>query len=397
MPVTISYSDNLAFPFPATFICARTGMEPAAAAAACNAPGPPQFNYSDVCSVPANPNSNVTSFSCTVTDSPPLPDGPVTVCAVSADAAIPDNPASANQAQTSDKANLSAAQCGYVRLDRTPPSASFTTPAAALVGQLVTANGSVTDGGSGAGDTVSWTWGDNTSASSGIAPTHTYTQAGTYTVTMSTSDKVGNSAQATQTITVSAPPPPASGTPGAGTSTGSTGTVTTAPSASQIAQQVGVAGGAGATQKASAGALDVLTARKLKITKRLKALPLALTADSAGRATFALVRAGRIVARAGVNITRPGSIGFRLKLPKTPRAGRYSLKISFTPTGASRASVKTIKLTFVGPAKKAGRAAAVTGADQAAVTGAGAARVPDGSIPVSLQRAAASGRGISVR
>ena len=261
----------------------------------------------------------------------------------------------------------------------------------------MTANGSVTDGGSGAGDTVSWTWGDNTSASSGIAPTHTYTQAGTYTVTMSTSDKVGNSAQATQTITVSAPPPPASGTPGAGTSTGSTGTVTTAPSASQIAQQVGVAGGAGATQKASAGALDVLTARKLKITKRLKALPLALTADSAGRATFALVRAGRIVARAGVNITRPGSIGFRLKLPKTPRAGRYSLKISFTPTGASRASVKTIKLTFVGPAKKAGRAAAVTGADQAAVTGAGAARVPDGSIPVSLQRAAASGRGISVR
>ena len=51
-------------------------MEPAAAAAACNAAGPPQYNYSSDCSVPANPNSNVTSFSCSVTDSPPVPDGP---------------------------------------------------------------------------------------------------------------------------------------------------------------------------------------------------------------------------------------------------------------------------------------------------------------------------------
>src|SRR5437764_173423 len=77
IPVTIGYSDNLAFPFPATFICARTGLDPVAAAADCNAPGPVKFNYSSDCSVPANPSSNVTSFSCSVTDSPPVPDGPV--------------------------------------------------------------------------------------------------------------------------------------------------------------------------------------------------------------------------------------------------------------------------------------------------------------------------------
>ena len=201
VPVTIGYSDNLAFPFPATFICARTNTEPAAAAASCNAAGPPQYNYSSVCSVPANPNSNVTSFSCTVTDSPPLPDGPVTVCAISADAAIPDNPAGPDQAQTSDKANLSVSQCGYVRVDRTAPAVSFTAPTTANVGDLINVNGTVTDGGSGASGAVSWTWGDNTAPGSGIATTHTYTQAGTYTITMSSSDKVGNANQVTQTIT----------------------------------------------------------------------------------------------------------------------------------------------------------------------------------------------------
>ncbi len=405
VPVTISYSDNLAFPFPATFICARTNMDPAAAAAACNAAGPPQYNFSDVCSVPANPNSNVTSFSCSILDSPTLPDGPVTLCAISADASIPDNPASSNQAQTSDKANLSLSQCGYVRVDRTAPGVSFTAPATANVGDLINVGGTVTDAGSGASGNVAWTWGDNTAPGAGIATTHTYTQAGTYTITMSSGDKVGNASQATQTITVTTPPPTGGGTPGGGTpgpgggtATGGGGTVTPPPTASQIAQQVGVSGGAGATQTTSAGALDVLTARKLKLTRKLKALPLALTAETAGRATFALVRSGRIAARAGLNITKPGSLGFRLKLPKSLKAGRYSLKISFTPAGATRASVKTIPITLVKPAKKkAKRAAARSRGSAAHVTGAGAARIPDGTVPTGLRRDAASSRGISVR
>jgi PKD repeat protein len=396
IPVTISYSDNLAFPFPANFICARSNMDPAAAAAACNAAGPPQYNFSDFCSVPANPGSNVTSFSCSVTDSPPVPDGPVTLCAIAADGAIPDNPASSNQNQTADKANLSAAQCGYVIVDRTAPGVSFTAPAAVHVGDLVNVNGTVTDAGSGASPTVAWAWGDNTPNGSGLSTTHTYTQAGTYTITMATGDNVGNPGQATQTITVSPPPPPGGGAPGGGTASGS-GTVTPPPTASEIAKQAGVTGGAGATQTTSAGALDVLTAKKLKLSKRLKALPLALTADSAGRATFALIRSGRIAARAALKITKPGSLGFRLKLPKKLKAGRYSLKISFKPTGASKASVKTIKVTFIKATKKKAKSATAARAarDSAAkVAGAGPARIPDGTLPAALRRASG---GISVR
>jgi PKD repeat protein len=398
IPVTISYSDNLAFPFPANFICSRSNMDPAAAAAACNAGGPtPQYNFSDVCSVPANPSSNVTSFSCSITDSPPVPDGPVTLCAISADGAIPDNPASSNQNQTADKANLSAAQCGYVIVDRTAPGVSFTAPATVHVGDLVNVSGTVTDAGSGASPTVAWTWGDNTANGSGMATTHTFTQAGTYTITMATGDNAGNAGQATQTITVSPPPPPGAGAPGGGTSTGGGGTVTPPPTANQIAQQSGVPGGAGATQTTSAGGLDVLTAKKLKLSKRLKALPLALTAESAGRATFALVRAGRIVAKAGLNVTKPGSLGFRLKLPKKLKAGRYRLKISFTPAGAAKASVKTISVTFIKAAKKKKKAAtARAGGSAAKVTGAGPARIPDGTVPEALRRAAGRG-GVSVR
>ena len=85
--------------------------------------------------------------------------------------------------------------------------------------------------------------------------------------------------------------------------------MTPPPTANQIAQQVGVKGGAGATQTTSAGALDVLTAKKLVLSKKLKALPLALTADTAGRATFALIRAGRIVAKAGLRSRSQGASG----------------------------------------------------------------------------------------
>ena len=417
IPVVISYSDNLAFPFPATFICSRTGLDPAVATTACNAPGPAQFNYSSVCSVPANPASSLTAFNCTVTDTPPLPDGPVTVCAISADASIPDNPSSSNQAQTSDKANLSASQCGYVRVDRTAPGVSFTAPMAAKVGDLVSFSGSVTDAGSGASGTISWAWGDNTAGASGAAATHTYTQAGTFTITMSSTDKVGNASQATQTITVTSPPPVvppgsgatpggtggtsgagAAGTPAGSGTAGSGGTVTPPPSAAQITQLVGGSGVAGATQRGSAGGLDVLTASKVKLTKKLKALPLALTAASAGRATFALVIGGRIVSQAGLDVTSPGSIGFRLKVPAALRPGRYRLKISFTPKGASVASVKTLAVTFTASAKRkrARHTASTSSRPSPEVRGAPPATVPDGRLPRAMRSAGQRERGIRV-
>lgn len=401
VPVSISYSDNLAFPFPASFICARTGLEPAAAQAACNAAGPPQYTYSPVCSVPANPSSNVTSFACTVTDSPPVPDGPVTVCAIAADASIPDNPASSDQFNaTASQANLSNAQCGYVRVDRTAPQVSFTAPDSVKTGELVTVNGTVTDAGSGASGAVSWTWGDNTPGGSGPSATHTYTQPGTYTIAMASADKAGNAGQANRTITVTQPPPPSppaggggssgggggtpgTGTPGTGTATGGGGTVTPPPSATQIAKEVG-SSGSGATQTTSAGALDVLTARRVRITTRLRSLPLALTAETAGRATFALVRSGRIASQSGLTITKAGSLGFKLRLPKKLRAGRYSLKIAFTPAGSSRASIKTIAITFVAKkqAKKSGavRAAATRGSAEL-IRGTGPKALPTAGLP----------------
>ena len=40
-----------------------------------------------------------------------------------------------------------------------------------------------------------------------------------------------------------------------------------------------------------------------------------------GKAQFALVRSGRIAAQGGINITKPGTLGFKLKLPKKLKAG----------------------------------------------------------------------------
>ena len=145
------------------------------------------------------------------------------------------------------------------------------------------------------------------------------------------------------------------------------GRVTPPPSTTDIAKQVGATGGAqGATQTTSAGGLDVLTARKVKITTKLKALPMALTAEMAGKAQFALVRGGRIAAQGGITITKPGTLGFKLKLPKKLKAGSYSLRITFTAAGASKASVKTIKIAFTAAKKKKARRSAAQTARAAA-------------------------------
>ena len=197
IPVVIDYSDDLSFPYAANFICSRVGLDPAAAKAACDAPGaPPKYNYNANCSVPVNgttlPSAKVNQFNCSVTDTPALPDGPVTVCAISANSSLPDVPGNANQITAADTAGLSSSQCGFVNVDRTAPQLSFTAPAAVKVGDLVSTAGTVTDAGFGAGPVVTWNWGDNTQASTGSSSTHTYTGAGTYTITMSSQDAVGN-------------------------------------------------------------------------------------------------------------------------------------------------------------------------------------------------------------
>jgi hypothetical protein len=85
-----------------------------------------QFDHSAACSVPGAPGKS-TTFACTA-DASQLPDGPVTVCARSADASVPDNPASATQTGTATQANLSDAQCDTVTLDRSVPAPDPGTP-----------------------------------------------------------------------------------------------------------------------------------------------------------------------------------------------------------------------------------------------------------------------------
>ena len=67
--------------------CASGGEDPCRAVA-----------YLSDCSVPGGAGKN-TTFGCGV-DASQLPDGPVTVCAIAADAAVPDNPSSADQTRS---------------------------------------------------------------------------------------------------------------------------------------------------------------------------------------------------------------------------------------------------------------------------------------------------------
>jgi hypothetical protein len=115
IPVSIAFSDDVAGPYASTWTCATAGSAPCT-----------QFDYSAACSVPGGPGKS-TTFSCTA-DASQLQDGPVTVCARSADASVPDNPASATQTASATQANLSDAQCDTVTLDRSVPAPDPGTP-----------------------------------------------------------------------------------------------------------------------------------------------------------------------------------------------------------------------------------------------------------------------------
>jgi hypothetical protein len=120
-----------------------------------------------------------------------------------------------------------------------------------------------------------------------------------------------------------------------------------------------VAGVNGPTQQAAIGSLDIATAKTLKLSSKLKHLPMALTAEAPGTVSFAFVKGARIVARGATRLTRAGTFSYRLKLPKASRlkAGSYSLKVSFTSQGATKAVTRTIKIRLTGAAK-AGKASA---------------------------------------
>ena len=119
VPIQVAFSDDVAGPFPANFMCFQFG----GASNICDKNAGFIYGYNSACSVPGSGGKS-TTFTCTAdfgAGASPAPDGPVWACVIAADAAIPDNPAGPNQGATADKANLSDPQCDGVLLDRTAP------------------------------------------------------------------------------------------------------------------------------------------------------------------------------------------------------------------------------------------------------------------------------------
>ena len=337
MSYRVDYQDALAPPFPANFVCRSFGTP-----GAC-----PTFDYQAACSVPLAGNVKVNAFECTETLPATAPDGPVYFCARSADQAVPDIPGNPDQftGSTADKANLSDVGCGNVILDRTPPSVSATANGAsgtvtATVGQLITFAGQASDATSGVPGPMTWAFGDNTAAGAGPSVTHTYTQAGTFQASVTTTDGAGN--PATGTVTVVVAPPPAGGT----TPPSGSGTVTPPPTPTQISQAVG----GGGTQTTVAAGLTTVSPKRVKITAKLKAIPLSFTAPGPGKVTVTLSKGAKQVAKAGTSFTRAGTAGFKLKLPRKLGPGAYKLKVTFTPQGGT-AVTKSFGIRFTGPAR----------------------------------------------
>ena len=351
------YNDAISPPWPAAYTCVRTNADPATA---CNGA---TYTYQSGCSNAAAGSSTTNNpFSCTYPIQAGDPDGPFVFCAMVSDSSVPDNPANPDPYAgfTSSNANVSTPSCGYVVIDRTAPTLGISGGTTATASQSLTLSASATDpaagitAGSGPSGSYTWSWGDNTAATTGATAAHTYAQAGTYTVTLSSGDAAGNAASTTSVITVAARSGTATGGTGAGTSSGSSGTVTAAPTASSIAAAVGTR----STQTQTAGGIDVLTARTVRIASKPKALPLAITAHQLGTATFTLTRNGRSVTQAGLAITKAGALGLRLKLPKRLLAGAYVLKVAFTPTGGAAAR-KAIGIRFLGAVARAAAAARI--------------------------------------
>lgn len=379
----VDYSDNLAFPFPANFVCRDIGSDPAQACATAT------HEYNEACSVPLGGMKKVTYFNCdedlSVHD---VADGPVTFCVVAADSAIPDNPHSANQGANASQANRSDRTCDSIVIDRTAPQVTITPSATSvLVGDLVSFAVQAADATSGLTGQYAWTWGDNTSPGTGETATHTFTAPGTYEVKVATKDAAGNETTAAKVITVNPrpttdpdgdddPAQPTSPTAPPTTTTG--GTTTTAPTAKEVA----AAAGGGPVQETTVAGLEVLAPKRLKLTARTKALAVALTAEGPGKAALALVRGGRVYVKGTAVIGGAGTVGYKLRLPRKMKGGAYQLKISFTPQGAVKASTKTVKLTVVTAKKKKARKAALasTASVKPRVAG-GPVAVPTGKVP----------------
>jgi hypothetical protein len=117
-----------------------------------------------------------------------------------------------------------------------------------------------------------------------------FTAPGTYQVAASGTDGAGNFGTGTKVITVQ--PASTGGGTGTGTGTGSGGGITPTPIKETIKEV------AGPVQESSIPRLDITTAKTIRISRKVKALPLALTAETRGKVAFALLEGGRSSPRA---------------------------------------------------------------------------------------------------
>ena len=323
VPLRIDFSDDVAGPFPANFICFRVGDGP------CNTSAGEIYGYNAACSVPGGAGKS-TTFTC-IADYGAMPDGHLAACVIAADASIPDNPNGSNQTASADKANLSNPSCDSIVLDRAAPTVSIgMASATAKVGELVALQATASDATSGLAGTPQWTWGDNTGGGTGDAVSHTFTQPGTYEVALTVADAAGNTATAKKAITVTAI--------GGGTTTPPGGGTTPPDDAAEPGD---------VSEEPS---LDLYAPRKARA--RAKSIPVELTASDAGRVQLTLARGNRVIARAGVRLDEDGTADYRLKLPKRSQAGRYTLKATYGTVSASR------KITLTDKSARRARASA---------------------------------------
>ncbi len=308
------------------------------------------------------------------------------VCAISADAAIPDNPSSSNQSSTADKANLSAPVCDSVVLDRAAPSLAVNTQPGTTVnvGDLVTFAAAASDATSGLTGAYAWKWGDNTANGTGASATHTFTTPGTYDVVVETADTAGNAATAHQVITVKAagttPNPNPNPNPSPTTTATATPTATSTAIPTHTANPVPSATATPVTTTptatpgpvAAGGAVHVDAPKTVKLARARKALPVSLTADAPGTVSVAVLRGGTIVAQRAGRITA-GTQAYKLKLGRKARAGKHVVKVTFTPDGGKAAVTSvTVKVTGGKVARKAKASA------RASVAAAAKRVLPDG-------------------
>ncbi len=361
IPVRIDYTDNLAFPFPANFVCLRGGIDPATAKAQCDAApvASPQYVYDSKCSsptvAPGDPSSFINSFLCNVAAGAATPDGPVTFCAVSADAAIPDNPASSNQSQTADRANLSFSACGSTVLDRTPPSVVVVAAAGARIGEALSVSSLGQDATSGLAGDVAWGWGDGSPASAGAKVTHVFTKTGTYAVTAAMADAAGNIGRGTASIVVT------TGRATVQRVRGGRWRTTQLTSAAIIRR----AGAGGHAKRLAAGDLQGLVPGQLRLKQSGSGIPVSLAAGRTGSVSMTYSIGGRRFATGGFTLTKAGTGTFTLALSRRTPAGKGQLLIRWSPAGGTRVNVvldvTTLKARPLRRArKKAAKAAAAT-------------------------------------